>query len=238
MLALDEVGGRVIGILIDRVPLTSALGLIDAALHTVSLSRGQIDVAHIDGCSQALSGFLPGIGVDLDTIQDIGDRHLVLGVAAAWGEKKGLDVFFELSRKLDDAYRIVLVGLKEVPPEYANSITAIPATHNQNELAQIYTAADVFVNPTREEALGMTNLEALACGTPVVTFRTGGSPETLDSTCGAVVDKNDTDAMEREIRRICENAPYSRQACRKRAELFDGSLKFSEYLALYRESAC
>ena len=106
-------------------------------------------------------------------------------------------------------------------------------TTNQEELAALYTAADVFVNPTREEVLGLTNIEALACGTPVITFDTGGSPETIDETCGAVVPKDDVAALTDEIRRVCETAPYSSQACRSRALLFDGREKFREYCELY-----
>jgi glycosyltransferase involved in cell wall biosynthesis len=102
-------------------------------------------------------------------------------------------------------------------------------------LAQIYTAADLFVNPTREDTYPTVNIEALACGTPVLTFRTGGSPEIPDKTCGAVVEKNDVDAMEKEIIRICRDEPYSKEACLKRAECFDMNLKFKEYVQLYED---
>ena len=96
----------------------------------------------------------------------------------------------------------------------------------------------MFVNPTREEVLGLVNLEALACGTPVVTFRTGGSPECIDDTCGSVVDKNDVDGMEKEIRNICENKLFTEANCVKRASLFDKEDKFEEYVALYEKGKC
>ncbi len=114
-----------------------------------------------------------------------------------------------------------------------DNIISIHRTQNQTELAEIYTEADVFANPTREEVLGLANLEALACGTPVVTFDTGGSPECIDETCGAVVAKDDTDAMYNEIIRICETKPYSKEACLKRAIFFDKNKKYEEYLKLY-----
>lgn len=68
-------------------------------------------------------------------------------------------------------------------------------------------------------------MEALACGTPVATFNTGGSPEMLDETCGAAVAKDDNDAMYNEIIRICEAKPYSVEACIKKAKGFDKNEK-------------
>ena len=115
-----------------------------------------------------------------------------------------------------------------------DNIVSIHRTQNQQELAQLYTAASVLVNPTREDNYPTVNMEALACGTPVVTFRTGGSPEMLDNTCGSVVPRDDLDALEREIRRICTQKPYTKEACLKRALAFDQEHRFAEYLELYR----
>ncbi len=165
-----------------------------------------------------------------------GDKKIVLGVAFGWGERKGLDVFLDLAKRLDpERYQIVLVGTDEnVDKQLPNTVISIHRTQNQTELAKIYTAADVFVNPTREEVFGLVNIEALACGTPGVTFNTGGSPECYDVTCGSVVPKNDVDALYREIIRICETAPYSTEACLKKAKQFDKNEKFQEYIDLYR----
>lgn len=159
-------------------------------------------------------------------------KKILLGVASGWGESKGLDVLEKLSTRLPDEYRIVLVGLEKAPND---KIIAIKRTENQKQLAEIYTAADLFVNPTKEEVLGLVNIESLACGTPVLTFRTGGSPETIDETSGCVVDVNDIDAMEKEIIRICEEKPYSKEACLTRAKSFDMNDRFQEYIELYKE---
>ena len=113
------------------------------------------------------------------------------------------------------------------------NIISIHRTQNQRELAEIYTAADVFVNPTREEMFGLVNAEALACGTPVITFETGGSPEIPDAACGSVVPKDDVDAMEQEILRICQTHPYTEEACIRRAACFDLDERFAEYIQLY-----
>ena len=78
-------------------------------------------------------------------------------------------------------------------------------------------------------------MEALACGTPVLTFRTGGSPEIPDETCGSVVDVDDVDSLKKEIMRICEEKPYSSEACLERAKSFDMYTRFEEYVKLYKE---
>lgn len=167
------------------------------------------------------------------------DKHMLLGVSFGWGKRKGLDVFNELAEKLDSTkYQIVLVGTNEETDKLLHSsIISVHKTNNQAELADIYSAADIFVNPTREEALGLVNIEANACGTPVITFNTGGSPECICCNSGCVVEKDDIDAMKSEIIRICETKSYSEDDCRKQAEKFDMNLKFNEYVDLYEKTA-
>lgn len=162
------------------------------------------------------------------------NKKVVLGVSFGWGYRKGLDVFVELAKRLCDDYRIVLVGTDaNVDATLPENIISIHRTDNQIELAKIYTAADVFVIPTREENYPTVNMESLACGTPVLTFRTGGSPEIVDESCGSVVEVDDVDAMEKEIIRICEKKLYSESACLERAKTFDMKDRFQEYVELY-----
>ena len=162
------------------------------------------------------------------------EKYILLGVAFGWGARKGLDVFIELSKHLPDNYQIVLVGTNDkTDKQLPKNIISIHRTQNQAELAEIYTAADLFVNPTREENYPTVNMESLACGTPVLTFRTGGSPEIIDETCGSVVDCDDIDALESEIKRICTEKPYSKDACLNRAKAFDMNERFQEYIELY-----
>lgn len=172
----------------------------------------------------------------LVSIKKTKDEKIVLGVADAWIYRKGLDVFVKLSERLPENYKIVLVGTDEnVDKQLPKNIVSIHRTSNQKELVEIYTSADVFVNPTREENYPTVNMESLACGTPVLTFRTGGSPEILDETCGSVVECDDIDALEKEIIRICEINPYSKEDCIKRAKAFDQNERFMEYVELYKE---
>lgn len=129
-------------------------------------------------------------GIDLDVFKPtpsdfrirygIEDKKIILGVASVWNRRKGLQDFIELSKILDDEYKIVLVGLtEEQKRSLPENIIGITRTNNVKELAEIYTAADVFFNPTYEDNYPTVNLEAQACGTPVVTYNTGGSVESV-----------------------------------------------------------
>lgn len=164
------------------------------------------------------------------------DKYIILGVAFGWGKGKGIDVFDSLSKSIPKNYQIVLVGTDEyIDSKLPENIISIHKTQNQEELAKIYTAADVFVNPTREEVLGLVNIEALSCGTPVVTFKTGGSVECIDESCGSIVECDDLKNLENEILRICEEKPFSKDACINRAKKFDKKDKFLEYVKLYED---
>ena len=162
------------------------------------------------------------------------DKHIVLGVASDWGVMKGLDVFVKMSCDLKETYKVVLIGVDEaLEKQLPANIYCIRRTQDKHELASIYTAADVFANPTREDTFPTVNIEALACGTPVVTYNTGGSPEILDKTCGSVVNKDDYLSFMKEIIRICEEKPYQKDNCIKRAEQFRAENSYNEYISLY-----
>lgn len=164
---------------------------------------------------------------------DCEDKKLLLGVAYEWGKRKGLDVFIELAKRLNN-YKILLVGTDDqIDKLLPANIISIHRTQNQKELAEIYTAADVFVNPTREEVLGLVNIEALACGTPVVTFKSGGSPECIDETCGFIVERNNIEDLVLKIIEIAKEQKFSINACINRATLFSSDQKFAEYVSLY-----
>lgn len=161
-------------------------------------------------------------------------KYIVLGVAFGWGFRKGLDVFNMLAELLPDEYQIVLVGTdKEIEKEIHKNIVCIRRTANQTELAEIYSAAEVFVNPTREDTFPTVNIEALACGLPVITFDTGGSPEILDGSCGIVVPCDNSDALIQAIQNVCDTQKVMRNNAYCRAKCFDVRNKFSEYVKLY-----
>ena len=108
----------------------------------------------------------------------IKNKKIILGVASVWDKRKGLDIFIKLSKRLDSNYQIVLIGLnKKQQKKVSDNIIGITRTENVQELVKWYSAAEVLFNPTLEDNYPTVNLEAIACGTPVITFDTGGSPE-------------------------------------------------------------
>lgn len=165
------------------------------------------------------------------------NKKIVLGVASGWNNRKGLDVFIELSKTLDkEKYQIVLVGTDgSVGTQLPDCIISIHRTQNQKELAEIYTAADVFVNPTREENFPTVNIEALACGTPVATFKTGGSPEIIDENTGIVVEYGNVSQVKNAILCILENRRIEPDDCLRRSKKFDATHKYHEYVDLYND---
>lgn len=116
------------------------------------------------------------------------NKKIILGVAGIWEPRKGLNDFVKLADVLEDDYRIVLVGLNDeqirsMPP----NIIGLGKTNSARELAEVYTAADVFFNPTYEDNYPTVNLEAEACGTPVISYDTGGAKETLKNNARSMV---------------------------------------------------
>ncbi len=162
---------------------------------------------------------------------------IILGVASTWDKRKGFADFVELAGLLPDNYRIVLVGLSDKQlNELPENITGIKRTENVHELAALYSLADVFVNPTYIDNFPTTNIEALACGTPVVTYNTGGSPEAVDGDTGVVVDQGNLPMLYKSVTDIL-NAGKNllTEKCRNRATLcYDKNHKFMEYIDLYR----
>lgn len=162
-----------------------------------------------------------------------GDKYIVLGVSFAWGYRKGLDCFVEMAEKLDERYQIVLVGTDdEIDKNLPQSIISIHRTQNQKELAEIYSAADVFAMPTREENYPTVNMEAIACGTPVVTFDTGGCAETVDTSTGIIVSVNEIDKLIEAIDVISQEQ-INPEVYKKKVRNYSQNLKYMEYLELY-----
>lgn len=164
------------------------------------------------------------------------NKKIILGVASVWEKRKGLEEFINLRSILPQTHEIVLVGLtpKQIQ-SLPNGIIGITRTNSVQDLTKLYSSADVFVNPTLEDNFPTTNIEALACGTPVVTYNTGGSPEAIDEKTGFVVPYKDINALKEKIIYICENHPFSSADCRTRAvNNFNKDVAFSKYIELYK----
>ena len=167
----------------------------------------------------------------------IEEKKVVLGVAMSWSARKGLDVFLSLDKLLDENYRILLVGLKEnykLPKE--TKIIPISRTLDQCELAGIYSASDFFVNPSLEETLGMTTVEAMACGTPAIVYNQTAVPEPVGENCGIILEENSPEEIKKAIK-ILENSNVDfRTTCRKHVEKhFNKEVCYMKYIELYRE---
>ena len=162
---------------------------------------------------------------------------MVLGVSSVWEPRKGLRDFIGMRSFLGEDYIIILIGLtKKQIDVLPKGIIGIERTNNVQELLAYYSRADVFVNPTYEDNFPTTNIEALACGTPVISYNTGGSPEAIDEHTGMVVPVGNIRCLVNSIAQICgkKNRDEIRRNCRQRAErMFNMNDRYQEYVNLY-----
>ena len=181
-------------------------------------------------------------GINLDVFQPtesdlrqkyaLEQKKIILGVANVWDARKGLDDFVELSQMLDEEYKIILIGLREEQVEkLPKNIIGITRTNNVQELVQWYSCADVLFNPTYEDNYPTVNLEAIACGTPVVTYRTGGSPESITPESGRVVPCGDLQEAYQAIAECVRNIKTA-----KNEQDFDARSRLGVYIGMYLEN--
>ncbi len=162
---------------------------------------------------------------------------IILGVASTWGVRKGFNYFLELSKIIPKNYQIILVGLSNKQlHSLPKNILGFKKTESVIELAELYSAADVFVNPTLEDTFPTTNLEAIACGTPVITFSTGGSVESVCSSTGIVVEKGNITMLKDAIDEVRFRTKkfYTESCVLKGKKLFNKNDRFKEYIELYK----
>lgn len=182
-------------------------------------------------------------GIDLNVFKpnlepNRGDKFRVIAVSNVWLPYKGINDIYKLRQLLSDDYEIVVAGLsKSQIQSLPKGVMGIQKTQNVQELVSLYSSADVLVNPTYADTFPTVNLEALACGTPVITYRTGGSPEAVDKQTGIVVEQGSLNALCSAIDKVRTNGKnHYTIACRKRAEAcFDKDKCFNQYIELYNE---
>ena len=163
---------------------------------------------------------------------NMGDKRIVLGVASTWDTRKGLADFIELSKILDERYKIVLVGLNDKQKaSLPDNMIGIGRTDGPKELAEIYSASNVLFNASVEETFGLPNVESLACGTPVVAYNCTGIPETMTEDDGFIVEPHDLQSVAQKIGEICDTG--------KRIEVssfrFPKDKTYEAYMKLYEE---
>lgn len=176
-------------------------------------------------------------GIDLSVFSpSVGKQKVVLGVALPWSPRKGLDDIIKLRQIIDSSIEIKLIGLSPKQIKFLpNGIIGLERTNSAKELATHYSEASVFINPTYEDNFPTTNIESLACGTPVITYNTGGSPEAIDDRTGLIVDKGDVNALASAVMKIIDNPnEYNSENCRARSEkYFNKDIQFGKYVDLY-----
>jgi putative colanic acid biosynthesis glycosyltransferase len=181
-------------------------------------------------------------GVDLNRFRVLnmtsGEEKIVLGVASIWDKRKGLNDFIALRELLTKEYKIVLIGLsKGQISSLPEGILGIERTESVEELVNWYNKSTVFVNPTYIDNFPTTNIESLACGTPVITYDTGGSPESIDTETGLVVEQGNVLELKKSIEYVSSKGinHYS-YLCRQRAEkLFNKDHRFQEYIDIFEK---
>lgn len=169
-------------------------------------------------------------GIDLE-------KKTILGVSGVWKADKGLQVFLELTRAISPEYQVVLVGVSQSQKEtLPKSVIAIERTEDMQELAALYTLADVLVNASKEETFGMVPAEAMACGTPVVVSSKTACPEIADPSVGLVVSMDSIDELIDAIEGICTKGKgvYSDSCVAKIRNLFSVEEMNRQYYGLYK----
>lgn len=181
-------------------------------------------------------------GVDLSIFKpknkDSIEQFRVLGVSGVWTEKKGLTDFYLLKQMLGEDVQIILVGLsKKQILKLPKGIIGIERTESVHKLADLYSNSDVFINTTYEDTFPTVNIESLACGTPVITYNTGGSPEAVNSDTGFVVAKGDIHGLIECINIVKKKGKiFYSNACRERAvKYFNKDDRFDEYIQIYQK---
>lgn len=180
-------------------------------------------------------------GIDLETFKPSGASlsqdgiFRIIAVSNVWNQDKGEFDIYKLRERLpEEKYEIMMVGLTDKQVKRLPSgIKGFRRTQNVDELVKLYSKANVLINPTYADTFPTVNIEALACGIPVITYRTGGATEAIDEKTGIVVEQGDLNALVDAIYKM-ECFPLSSDDCRRRAEkLFDKNKCFSQYIHLY-----
>ena len=167
----------------------------------------------------------------LKKLYGLENKKIILGVSSVWNKSKGFECFLELSKLLNDSYKIILIGVdKKQIDVLPSNILGIEKTFNTIELAKWYSAADVFVNASQEETMGMTTIEAMACNTPVVTSNLTAVPEIVTSGDGLIVESYDAKCFKNCIEDIFSKSWTPANT----AKLYEKSLKARLYTELYK----
>ena len=178
---------------------------------------------------------------DIATLKEqykVDEKFVILAVSNGWNSTKGFDDILWLRDKLSDEFVFVMVGVS--PKQKKNlpkGIIGVCRTENVFQLAELYSMADVFLNPTYQDTLPTVSIEALACGTPVIGYDTGGSADIIDETVGILIERGNKEQLLHSIQQLkTDGKQYYQTKCREKAlSKFDNLKCYQNYLDLYND---
>ena len=175
----------------------------------------------------------------IDIIEKYGipkNKKIILGVAAVWDKRKGLEDFINLSKVIDNSYVIVLVGLNDKQKQMLpQNIIGISRTENIEELANLYTYANVLFNPSKEESFSLVTIEAMACGTPVIVYKYTAPKELIpDFACKIIRDENDINEIKSSIKEVAIQKKEKSMLLHEYVqEKYDAKKQIEKYITMY-----
>ena len=182
--------------------------------------------------------FYPRNAINIRKKYNLEDRLVILGVATGWSSDKGQDEMIKVATQMPEA-KVILVGHQSEKKEYPSNIITIDFTDSKEELAEIYSAADVFFNPSKQETFGLVSGEALACGTPIIVYNTTACPEFVTEYTGVILEENDD--IVKAVQRILETKEkygskfIEDQCVNFVSDNFDMNKNIEEYIRLFKE---
>lgn len=182
--------------------------------------------------------FYPRDGKRIREKLRIGNKTMILGVATGWSPVKGQLEMIEIAKAMPDV-AVVLVGNQAEEVHYPENIITVAFTDSKEELAELYSAADVFFNPSKQETFGLVSGEALACGTPLVVYNTTACPEFVTEYTGVVMEKNDN-VIQAVQKALQKNNYYGRDFIKDKCvefvrDNFNMSKNIEKYIQLFKK---
>lgn len=181
--------------------------------------------------------FKPVSSVKLIEKYELKDKFVILGVASDWSNEKGLNKFIELSKILSEEYKIVLVGSQSSESKIPSNVINISRTEKIDDLVQLYSMANVFLTLSKEESFGKVSAEALACGTPVIAYRSTANPELVGDGCGHILESNEIGDVVNAVSKICRKGKeYYTENCISFAKAhFNKDDRITDYINVYKK---
>lgn len=165
----------------------------------------------------------------------IGNKTLIVGSAMQWSSIKNINAYVALARKLSNKYMVMLIGAEDAwHRDMPKNMVCVPATLRPARMAQFYSAADLLVNLSSAETFGLVTVEAMACGTPVISFNNSAAPELINDSCGYLVNEEEGVDAIAEIIRSKSWRNITTRACIGHASKFSIVEQIEHYRALYR----